>query len=235
MIDGDGSIQVNHWKHQSLQYRLVIKLKNDVDNYNHNMLVMIKNTIGGNVKYVSNNQFVIWVVDDKSKIKNIIKIFKIYPLLTSNKNCQLDFLKKYIYLDVTSQLTINDYLITRNQKYDNRNYYINKYNKLSLNDCNISNYFNEWLMGFIEAEGCFSIRKSKYHSFSISQKYDKYLFEWISIKFDILNQIRNPSTDFYILEVYRKNILMEIINYCDKYSFLGQKKVSYLRWKEVIN
>ena len=26
-MDGDGSIQVNHWKSKSLQYRLVIKLK----------------------------------------------------------------------------------------------------------------------------------------------------------------------------------------------------------------
>ena len=29
LIDGDGSIQVNHWKKKSLQYRLVIKLKHE--------------------------------------------------------------------------------------------------------------------------------------------------------------------------------------------------------------
>ena len=28
LMDGDGSIQVNHWRRQSLQYRLVIKLSN---------------------------------------------------------------------------------------------------------------------------------------------------------------------------------------------------------------
>ena len=27
-MDGEGSIQVNHWRHKNLQYRLVIKLKN---------------------------------------------------------------------------------------------------------------------------------------------------------------------------------------------------------------
>jgi hypothetical protein len=34
LMDGDGSIQVNHWHKQSLQYRLVIKLKNLKSNYN---------------------------------------------------------------------------------------------------------------------------------------------------------------------------------------------------------
>jgi hypothetical protein len=30
LMDGDGSIQVNHWRSRYLQYRLVIKLKNTV-------------------------------------------------------------------------------------------------------------------------------------------------------------------------------------------------------------
>jgi cytochrome c oxidase subunit 1 len=34
LMDGDGSIQVNHWNHKYLQFRLVIKLKNTKANYN---------------------------------------------------------------------------------------------------------------------------------------------------------------------------------------------------------
>jgi hypothetical protein len=47
-MDGDGSIQVNHGRQQSLQYRLVIKLSNIKSNYN--MLVEIAKVVGGTVR-----------------------------------------------------------------------------------------------------------------------------------------------------------------------------------------
>ncbi|CBX90002.1 predicted protein [Plenodomus lingam JN3] len=40
-------IQVNHWRKQSLQYRLVIKLSNLKSNYN--MLVEVAKVVGGTV------------------------------------------------------------------------------------------------------------------------------------------------------------------------------------------
>ena len=45
LMDGDGSIQVNHWRKKNLQFRLVIKLKNCVSN-----IIMLKNiqkAVGG--------------------------------------------------------------------------------------------------------------------------------------------------------------------------------------------
>ena len=47
LMDGDGSIQVNHWRNKSLQFRLVIKLSNLTTNYN--MLIKIAKVIGGSV------------------------------------------------------------------------------------------------------------------------------------------------------------------------------------------
>lgn len=47
LMDGDGSIQVNHWRFKNLQYRLIIKLTNNSNNYN--MLILIAKVIGGNV------------------------------------------------------------------------------------------------------------------------------------------------------------------------------------------
>jgi hypothetical protein len=44
LMDGDGSIQVNHWRSKSLQFRLVIKLSNLKSNYN--MLIRISKVIG---------------------------------------------------------------------------------------------------------------------------------------------------------------------------------------------
>jgi cytochrome c oxidase subunit 1 len=56
-MDGDGSIQVNHVRYKNLQYRLVIKLKYSIENLT--MLNLIKNHLGGNVRIIENNKFII--------------------------------------------------------------------------------------------------------------------------------------------------------------------------------
>ena len=48
-MDGDGSIQVNHWRKKNLQFRLIIKLKYDY--LNSEMLNIFKRLIGGRVTY----------------------------------------------------------------------------------------------------------------------------------------------------------------------------------------
>jgi hypothetical protein len=79
------------------------------------------------------------------------------------------------------------------------------------------------LSGFIEAEGCFSIRKSNNHSFSIGQNDDLYLIEAIQQYFEVTNKVRNPKGKFYFLEVYKKEVLLKIINHCTNYPLLGEK------------
>ena len=74
LMDGDGSIQVNHWRYKNLQYRLVIKLKYCTENLN--MLNLIATHIGGNVRIVDNNKYIIWVVNNKKELFYIIKIFE---------------------------------------------------------------------------------------------------------------------------------------------------------------
>jgi LAGLIDADG endonuclease len=91
LMDGDGSIQVNHWRKLSLQYRLVIKLAFTKSNYD--MLIKIAKVIGGSVIITGKGEDVLWVVNRKETIQEIIKIFDVYPLLTSRKICQLKFLK----------------------------------------------------------------------------------------------------------------------------------------------
>ena len=65
-MDGDGSIQVNHWREQSLQYRLVIKLSNISSNYN--MLIEIAKVVGGTVRITGKGADVIWVVNKKEEV-----------------------------------------------------------------------------------------------------------------------------------------------------------------------
>ncbi len=226
LMDGDGSIQVNHWRKSSLQYRLIIKLSNLISNYK--MLVQIAKIIGGTVRVTGKD--VIWVVNDKQTIINIIKIFDIYPLLTSKKICQLKFLKECILKN-----SVDWYLSHRNNRYDNQISIINSdMFGLEKGVLNIPNYFSGWLSGFIEAEGCFSIRKSDNHSFSIGQNYDIYLINIIKEYLKTTNIVRNPYPNFYSLEVYKKETLKFIINHIKNNPLLGEKAESFHKWEKYI-
>jgi len=96
-------------------------------------------------------------------------------------------------------------------------------------------YFNEWLSGFTEAEGCFCIRKNTTASFSIGQNDDKYLINAIRTHFKIKNIIRNPykHKPFWFIETYRISTLHNIIQHFTVYPLLGEKKVSFTKFKDL--
>ncbi len=220
LMDGDGSIQVNHWRKKYLAYRLVIKLSNV--NTNFNMLIQIAKVIGGTVHVTDKNKSVIWVINNKDTIIDVIKIFDSYPLLTSNKICQLEFLKLCILHN-----SVDWYLKNRELKYTNKQNLINSLFKENTHQ--YPSYFKEWLSGFIEAEGCFTIRNksNKTISFSIGQKEDLYLIIAIKNYFKATNKIRLiEKTQFYSLEVYKKDILIKILNHLKIYPILGEKAES---------
>jgi hypothetical protein len=218
LMDGDGSIQVNHWRYKNLQYRLVIKLKYCSENLS--MLNLIGSYIGGRVRIIENNKFVIWVVDNRKQIHKIIEIFIKYPPLTTRLRAQLAFM-----LECFEQNNVEWYLNARNNKYLNSNVEI----------LNIDNsYFNEWLSGFIEAEGSFSIRTtSNKYSFSIGQNDDKYILDKIKNHFYITNQVRKINDRFWIIEVFKKSTLINIINHCIEYPLLGEKKLSFTKFRDL--
>ena len=215
LMDGDGSIQVNHWRMKSLEYRLIIKLS--YLNSNYNMLLKIAKTIGGMVKIVNNKKEVIWVADKKENIISIIKIFEIYPPLTSRLTCQLEFLKVCL-----NNNSVVHYLSNRKLKYINQ---LNIIKQFSLKKV-MPSYYPSWLSGFIEAEGCFSIRINENHSFSIGQNEDFYLLDNIKRFFNISVIVRNPYNRFFILESYKKETLNRIISHCTNYPLLGEKSQS---------
>ena len=53
LLEGDGSIQVNHWREKYLQFRVVIKLK--YTEKNHEMLSEIRNQLDMFNIHVRNN------------------------------------------------------------------------------------------------------------------------------------------------------------------------------------
>lgn len=228
LMDGDGSIQVNHWRKKSLQYRLVIKLSNLTSNYN--MLIKIAKVVGGSVRITGKGNDIIWVVNKKETIQEIIKIFNIYPPLTSKKICQLKFLKECMVRN-----SVDWYLLNRNNKYNDQQSIINSdMFGLEKGILTLPNYFKGWFSGLIEAEGCFSIRKSNNHSFSIGQNDDIYLMNVIKEYLATTNAVRNPYRNFYSLEIYKKETLKTIRNHFNNYPLLGEKAESLHKWKQKI-
>ena len=222
LMDGDGSIQVNHWRKKTLQYRLIIKLSNLESNYS--MLILVAKSIGGTVRVVNSKKEVIWVVDSKKTICQIIAIFDTYPPITSRLICQLNFLKACL-----KDISVNSYLINRNGKYHNQQNIINTRKVIYV----IPDYFHSWLSGFIEAEGCFSIRVNKNNSFSIGQNDDYYIIKAIKFYFDLSVMVRNPNKSFYVLETSKKKTLSRIIEHCSKYPLLGEKAQSLNKFIKV--
>jgi hypothetical protein len=222
LLEGDGSIQVNHWRSKSLQFRLIIKLKNLPSNYD--MLILIAKVVGGQVRYTNKEKFVIWVVNDKEEISRIIKLFDKYPLLTARKICQLRFFKNCL-----KNPNIDEYFTTKDDKYlDLKAIILNKpFNKVLKLE-----YFKIWLIGFIEAEGCFSLRQNNNHSFSISQKNEQYLIEAIRVQLNASNKVRKVKENVYILEIYKIDTLLAIRELIKDYPLIGEKKESYLKFFE---
>jgi hypothetical protein len=184
------------------------------------MLNLIASHIGGKIKIIKNKKFVIWVVENRKQIHKIIQIFYKYPPLTRRFRAQLAFM-----LECIKQNNVEWYLDARNKKYLNTNVEI----------LNIDNsYFNEWLSGFIEAVGCFSIRtNSNNHSFSIGQNDDKIILDKIKNHFNITSQIRKIKNRFWHIEIYRKSTLINIINHCIEYPLLGEKILSFTKFRDL--
>ncbi len=218
LMDGDGSIQVNHWRKSSLQFRLVIKLAPLA--LNKLMLDIICQYLGGKVRYnMKHTKYdsVVWVVNDKNKVIHICTIFDYYPPLTSRLICQLRFLKACLLL---SKQNIDWYFENINLKYRFQFTIIDDFNL----KYHIPNYFDVWVLGFIEAEGCFCVRQSGNNSFSIGQLNDMYLLRAIRDYFGGTNTIRKLNNqNFYIWEVYKREVLNNIINHCSNPPLLGAK------------
>lgn len=217
LMDGDGSIEVNHWRKKSLQYRFVIKLHNCPENFN--MLNLIKNTIGGKVLIIKDD-FVIWVSNSKILAKKLLEILILYPPLTSRLRAQIKFMQECLI-----KKDVEWYLTNRDKKYLTRETFI---------DTNVT-YFAEWLSGFIEAEGYFNIRNSNNHSFSIGQNNDQFLIDSIRNYFKIQSKIRNPKKTFWVIETYRHSTFINLKEHLNKYPLLGEKLNSYSKFKDIVN
>jgi hypothetical protein len=112
LMDGDGSIQVNHWRKRNLQYRIVIKLCNHEENVQ--VLKQIQLVLGGSINTNEQN-FVTWAENTRAHFVRLLQVLDKYPPLTTRLHCQIEFARRCL-----EKNDINWYLENRDQKYQNR-------------------------------------------------------------------------------------------------------------------
>lgn len=232
LMDGLGSIQVNHLKKTSLQFRLSIQLENLPENIT--MLTIFVNLIGGKINVVEKlgiSNSILWVINNKQEILKVVQIFEKYPPLTFRLQCQLLFLNNCLKLNENSSISN---LTLMKWYFDNRKI---KYVPVKKKDRSfvIPEYFNCWLSGFIEGVGCFIIREANKYSFFIHQKDENLLLSAIQYYFAGVTSVLKLQSKFYILDISNKKVIKKIINHCTNvdHPLLGYKMNSLIKFNEV--
>jgi hypothetical protein len=101
-----------------------------------------------------------------------------------------------------------------------------------------THYFSAWLVGFIEAEGCFSVYKLSKNedyfvaSFDIAQKNGQVLIAAIRKYLSFTTTVYMDKTNCYKLKVSSVRSLENVIKFLNNapVKLLGNKKLQYLLW-----
>ena len=237
LLESDGSIQVNHWNKRYLQYRIIIKLKNNDENFR--MLSYIQRELKiGNVK-IKNSGFVLLVEDHKEKIPFIMEIIEKHGLILTKKRIRYAFFQ-YCF---QNNVSYSEYEYLRNYKEAWEVAAYIPFTKFKP-DMQVSAFlsqigaphplletfkkirpytpkriqkfphFKHWLSGAIESEGCFSFRQSGTYSFSIGQKFEHPFIMAIKQYFALPNLVREPTPHFFSIETYNLRSVKEILEFC---------------------
>ena len=230
LVEGDGTIIVNQdTRKKILVFRIIIALNNLEENVT--MLSIIKANLGGWMRIERKNKYIVWGSSSTKHILLLIKIFDKYPLITSRKICQLNFMKNCL---INNNLIY--FLDNRDKKYELQSLIIKNQEILVL-----PNYFPAWLSGFIEAEGCFTKNKNKRGKnytfrFNIGQNYDEYLIKIIKNYFKSTNKIQlRKNGIYYCIDMYGLEVKINLNNHFLLNPLLGYKSKSYNNWINLIN
>lgn len=233
LLEGDGTITVDKIGN-SLRVRIVISLINTVENVF--MLNLIKDHIGGRVVIERKDRYVTWIASNKNDLVKVMAILAKYPLLTTRKQCQLQFAKQCLI-----RPDVNNFLRDRNNKYFDQEKLVAFYNQ----NFTPPSYFKSWLSGFIESEGNFSlvlkpngnIEKASFSTITAFGCYcsDRFILETIRTYFQSSHKIieeksRSGIFTHYRLSIYGPKSRNLLETHFSNYPLLGSKAVSYFNW-----
>jgi hypothetical protein len=231
-VEGDGCFSVNkNGKFFKCEFSIELSLV-DIQLL-YKIKAMLKSYGSISVRKRGGLSFARFKISSKPILKEVIcPIFEQFPMITS----------KY-----------NDFTHFRNSLFSNFVHYdqLPKYvrsDRLPLNNVDAIlalPYFDSWLVGFIEAEGCFSTyasSKEKYltFAFNIAQKDGLQLMQAIKKRLSFAtNPYYNKTTDVYSIYTSSTRGISNVISFLKKAptKLKGNKKAQYLKWlhKIIVN
>ena len=228
LIEGDGWFSVTkNGKYIKYEFGIEMNIR-DIQ-----LLYKIKEILGvGTIDIRERNQrkTCLYRVRNKSHLKSIVlPIFDKYPMFSN---------KQYDYL-MFKDLLLNDVHFSKDLSY-----YVRPIDPLNSIDSILDkSYFKPWLIGFIEAEGCFSIYKpakdeSKVASFDVSQTNGSILIEAIRKEFNLSPNVFQDKTNGFKLKVSSVRAVENVVRYIQQapLKLMGYKKLQYVLWlKELHN
>lgn len=223
LFEGDGFFTVTK-KGKCFQCELGIELSiKDVQ-----LIYKIKDLLGVGIvsfRVRNGNSMVYFRVRKKDHLINkILPIFDKYPLFSN---------KQYDYLRLRNVILSNALLYDAIPEYTRPSIPFNSIESI-LN----APYFSAWLVGFIEAEGCFSVYKiSKSDdyfiaSFDISQTNGEILILAIRKYLSLSPTVYKDNTNNFKLKVTSVRSIENVIRFLNKVpvKLLGYKKLQYILW-----
>ena len=223
LFEGDGFFSITK-KGKYITYELGIELSiKDVQ-----LIYKIKKLLGiGVVSFRTRkeSEMVSLRIKNKDHLKNfIIPIFDKYPMFSNKQYDYLRF-KDALLSGIIYSEDLPEY--TRDSKPIN-----------TIESITGASYFSAWLVGFIEAEGCFSVYKLHddkdylVASFDVSQRDGEILLSAIRQYLSFTNAIYIDKTNCSKLKVTGVRSIENVIKFLQKapVKLLGNKKLQYLLW-----
>jgi hypothetical protein len=199
------------------------------------MLDLLAKYIGGRVSIERNSTFVTWYATNKTTLSKVFSILNRYPLLSTRKQCQLNFAK--FILNSKKDISKEKFYILRDDKYKNQKEMLVWNNKNFV----LPSYFPAWLSGFVESEGHFKLVKNsnntiKSSQFIIGQNNEKHLLKSILIYFNRENKtisttLNKVGIPHYKLHLSGKDLRSSLFSHFNSYPLLGDKNIQFIEWK----
>lgn len=213
--DGDGTFNV-YTSVKSNKINLTFKISQKA--VNKQVLHYMKKELGvGKVSKVYNGMVSYSIRDRKSIMKVIIPLFDSNSLHTLKYNDYIKFKKALeIWVDDSKSQDVKIKLINGIERGE-----LIRESKVS----------EDWIVGFIEAEGSFYLSKKGEiaHGFGITQKYDKHLLEQIKVFFTIKSKVRWNKAGHWALDAGDQNSLKRIKKFFFR-RFKGRISLIYRIW-----
>lgn len=186
-------------------------------------------------------------VNDRSSLLYLINIFDLYPFLTNHQLLRYRLLREVLINEVKEFKKIQEYNDYKTKCLLLLESEIKQKNPPRIENIILSTKANgeldNWIIGFINGEGCFYMNKNKCNFFI--EHTDKQALEIIKHRFSFTPNIsqRSPrSRDIgkkikttYILIISSKkdiNNLIEFLDNKENVELQGYKKLQYIKWKQ---